>query len=109
MDNIFVQCGRHVFQQMAGIPMETTCAPLLTDLFIGSYEADFIADLIQRKEHHLARSFDLSFHYIDNVLSFNNPSLRDLMHYIYTIELEIKDITDTVKSASYLDLYLEIN
>jgi hypothetical protein len=29
--------------------------------------------------------------------------------YIYTIELEIKDTTDTNMSASYLDLHLEID
>ena len=28
---------------------------------------------------------------------------------IYPIELEIKDITDTDRSASYLDLHLDIN
>ena len=31
------------------------------------------------------------------------------MERIYPIELEIKDTTDTVKSASYLDLHLEID
>ena len=31
------------------------------------------------------------------------------MEHIYPIELEIKDTTDTVKSASYLDLHLEID
>jgi hypothetical protein len=31
-----------VFQQTVGIPMDTNCAPLLSDLFLYSYEADFI-------------------------------------------------------------------
>ena len=31
------------------------------------------------------------------------------MERIYPMELEIKDATDTVKSASYLDLHLEID
>ena len=31
------------------------------------------------------------------------------MERIYPIALEIKDTTDTVKSASYLDLHLEID
>ena len=33
----------------------------------------------------------------------------DLIEGIYPIELEIKDITDTDRSASYLDLHLEID
>ena len=69
-----------VFQQPAGIPMGTNCDPLLADLFLHYYEADFIADLIRMKEHRLARSFNLSFRYIDNVLSLNNPSFGDLIH-----------------------------
>lgn len=109
IDNIFVQCGGRVFQQTVGIPMGTNCAPLLADLFLHSYEADFIADLIRKKEYRLARSFNLSFRYIDDVLSLNNPNFGDLIHRIYPKELEIKDTTDTVKSASYLDLHLEID
>ena len=60
IDNIFVQCGGRVFQQTVGIPMGTNCALLLVDLFLHSYEADFIADLIRKKEYRLARSFNLS-------------------------------------------------
>ena len=61
------------------------------------------------KEHSLARSFDLSFHYIDEVLLRHNLSFRDFIHCIYPKKIEIKDTTDTVKSVSYLDLHLESN
>ena len=109
IDNIFVQCGGRVFQQTIGIPMGTNCAPLLADLFLHSYEADFIADLIKKNEKHLARSFNLSFRYIDDVLSLNNPRFGDYLDHIYPKELEIKDTTDSARSASYLDLLLEID
>jgi hypothetical protein len=39
--------GDQVFQQSVGIPMGTTCAPLLADLFLYSYEADFVHKLLQ--------------------------------------------------------------
>ena len=39
---IHVEFGGHVYQQSVGIPMGTSCAPLVTDLFMYSYEADFI-------------------------------------------------------------------
>jgi len=42
INNIFVIFGGHVFQQTVGISMGTNCAHLLTDLFLYSYEADFI-------------------------------------------------------------------
>ena len=101
--NMFVQCGGRAFQQTLAIPMGTNCAPLLADLFLHSYETDFIADLFQRKEHRLPRSFDLSFRCVDDVLSLNNSSFGDLIHRIYPKEPEINYTTDTVNSASYLD------
>ena len=42
VDNIFVVFGGKIFQQIVGIPMGTNCAPLLADIFLYSYEADFI-------------------------------------------------------------------
>jgi hypothetical protein len=43
-----------VFQQTVGIPMGTNCAPLLADLFLYSYEADFIHGLLKKNEKKLA-------------------------------------------------------
>jgi hypothetical protein len=42
IDSIFVFFGGRVFQQTVGIPMGTNFAPLFADLFLYSYEADFI-------------------------------------------------------------------
>ena len=83
IDNIFVQGGGYVFQKTVDIPMGTNCAPLLAAQFIHSFEADFIVDLIQRKEHRLARSFYLSFRYIGDVLSSNNSSFGGFIHRVY--------------------------
>jgi hypothetical protein len=74
-----------------------------------SYEADFIQWLLKKNEKKLARSFNFTFHYIDYVLSLNNAMLGDFFDRIYPIELEIKDTTDTDRSASYLDLHIEID
>jgi hypothetical protein len=48
IDNIFAMFGGHVFQQTVGIPMGTNCAPLLTGLFLYSYEADFIQGISRK-------------------------------------------------------------
>jgi hypothetical protein len=109
IDNIFVMFGGRVFQQTVGIPMGTNCAPLLADLFLYLYEADFIQGLLKKNEKKLARSFNFTFRYIDDVLSRNNSRFGDFVDRIYPIELEIKDTTDTDRSASYLDLHLEVD
>ena len=45
VDNIYVRFGGQLFRQMVGIPMGTTCAPLLADCF--SYENEFLDELIK--------------------------------------------------------------
>ena len=105
IDSIFILGGR-VFQQTVGIPMGTNCAPLFVDLFLYSYEADVIQGLLKKNKKKLARSFNFTLRYIDDVLSLNNSRFGD---FVDPIELEIKDTTDTDRSASCLDLHLEID
>ena len=90
-----------VFQQTIGILMGTNCAPLFADLFLYSYEADFIQGLLKKNEKKLARSFNFMFRYIYDVLSLNNSRFGDFVDRIYPIELEIKDTTDTDRSQTY--------
>jgi hypothetical protein len=71
-----------------------------------SYEADFIQELLKKNGKKLAIGL---FNFIDDVLSLNNSRFGDFVDRIYPIELEIKDTTDTDRSASYLDLHLEID
>ena len=56
-----------------------------------------------------SKQYPVTFRYIDDVLSLNNSKFGDYVERVYPIELAIKDTTDTVKSASYLDLHLEID
>ena len=106
IDNIFVQFGGEIFQQTVGIPMGTNCAPLLADLFLYSYESEFIQKLIKRGKKKVAGSFNFTYRYIDDVLSLNNPQFGTYLHQIYPDELEIKDTSDTPNSSSYLDILL---
>ena len=92
-------------QQVIGIPMGTNCAPLLADLFLYSYEAEFIQTLIKSGKRH-AKSFCFTYRYIDDVLSINNPKFGNYIDDIYPAELEIKNTTDADRRASYLDLDL---
>ena len=89
--------------------MGTNCAPLLADLFLYSYEADFIQGLLKKNQKKLARSFHFMFRYIDDVLSLNNSRFGDFVGRINPNELQITHTPDTDTSASYLDLHLEIH
>ena len=50
-----------------GIPMGTNCAPLLADLFLYSYENEFLDNMIRSGHRRLARSFNLCYRYIDDL------------------------------------------
>ena len=56
-----------------------------------------------------AKLFNSTLRYIDDVLSLNNPDFGKFLHLIYPKELEIKETTETRRSASYLDLFLNID
>ena len=47
-DNIFVVFAGKVFQQTVVIPMVAICGPLLADIFLYSYEAEFIQSLLPK-------------------------------------------------------------
>ena len=109
IDHIFVMFGGRVFQQTVDIPMGNNSAPLLAELFLYSYEADFIQGLLKKNGKRITRSFNFTLRYIDDLLSLNNSKLGDFVDCIYPIELDIKDFTYTAKPASYLDLHLQID
>ena len=92
-DNMFATSGRRVFnRQSAYIWIQTVLLFLPTCSFI------YKGFSRKRKANPI---FNFTFCYIDDFLSLHNA--------IYPIEHEINDITDTDRSASYLDLHLEID
>jgi hypothetical protein len=91
IDSIFVSFGGTLFQQVVGIPMGTNCAPLLADLFLYSYESEFIQMLVKDGKMHEARTFNFTHRYIDNVLSINKFRFADFLLLIYTLELKVKE------------------
>ena len=108
VDNIFVVFAGKVFQQTIGIPMGTNCAPLLADIFLYSYEADFIQYLLSTGKKHLASRFNLTYRYIDDVLSINNPEFEIIWARCILLNLRSRTPQRVPRLASYLDLLLSI-
>ena len=99
VDNIFVVFAGKVFQQIIGIPMGTNCAPLVADIFLYSYEAEFIQPLLSAGKKRLASQFNFTYRYQD---------FENYLGQMYPPVLDIKDTTESNTSASYLDLLLSI-
>ena len=83
-------------------------APLLADLFLFAYESEFLTTLVRSKKLHIAKKFNMSFRYIDDLVSFNNDKINDYLSLIYPPELEIKETTERSTAVTYLDLCIEI-
>ena len=89
---------------MVGIPMGTNCAPLLADLFLYSYENEFLDKLIKEGKRMLVRKFNLSYRYIDDLISFNDKRFKEFIYDIYPNKLTISETTESISVSSYLGL-----
>ena len=83
--------------------MGTNCAPLLADIFLYSYKAEFTQALLSTGKKQLASRFNLTYRYFDDLLSINNQEFENFLDQMYPAELGIKDTTESTTSASYLD------
>ena len=104
IDNIFVQFGGRLFRQAIGIPMGTNCAPLLADLFLYSYENEFLDNMIRSGHRRLAMSFNLCYRYVDDLIVFNNKKFLDYLKEIYPSQLTVEKANKSDHPADYLDL-----
>ena len=109
IDIIFVQFGGRLFHQMTGIPVETNCAPLLADLFLYSYENEFLDNMIRSGHRRLARSFNLCYRYRDDLIVFNNKKSVDYLKEIYSSQLTVEKANKSDHLADCLDLTFIIN
>jgi len=50
IDNVFIEFGGRIFLQTVSILMGTSCVSLLADLFLHSYEADFVQEVLRKGE-----------------------------------------------------------
>ena len=80
IDNIFVSFGKTLFQQVVGIPMGMNYAPLLADLFLYSYESEFLQKLVKDKKFHEARAFNFTYRYIED---FYLSIILDLQNFFH--------------------------
>ena len=81
---------------------------IMDSKLVCSCGADFIRSLLSTGKKHLASRFGLTYRYIDDVLSMDNPEFEGYLGRMCPAELEIRDTAESAASASYLDLLLSI-
>ena len=104
IDNMSVQFGGSLFGQVYGIPMKTNCVRSLADLFLCSYEKEFLENMIISGHWRLARSLNLCCKYIDDLNVFNNKKFLDYLKEIYPSQLTAEKSNKSDHLANYLEL-----
>jgi hypothetical protein len=62
------------FQQVVGIPMDTNCVPLLADLFLYSFESEFLQKLCRRSwdiAAHVWTIYDFKIEVVPFIINFS--------------------------------------
>ena len=75
VDNTYVRFGGQLFRQIVGIPMGTNCAPLLADLFLHSFENEFLDKLIKEGKERLLGS---SIYHIVTLMTLSLSIIKNL-------------------------------
>jgi hypothetical protein len=102
--NTFIKNGSKIRRQVRGIPMGTNCAPLLANLYLYSYESDWIQKMSTTNLQQ-ARGFHLSFRYIDDLLSLDNPAVDMFVNDgPYPLDLSLNDTTDKKDEVHFLGM-----
>jgi hypothetical protein len=108
--NTYVMNGSILSKQAIGIPMGTNCAPAVANLYLYSYESEYIDRLTRSNEVEKAQAFHLSFRLIDDVLSFDNPYWNDAVGTpaedggLYPKALKLTDTSISPVEVNYIGM-----
>ena len=71
--------GTKLHRQVVGIPMGTNSAPFIADLFLFSYEIDFIMSLSCDIQADVIIAFNSTSRYLDDLLNIENPDFEGIV------------------------------
>ena len=105
VDNSYVLYKQCIYRQVIGIPMGTSCAPHLANIFLFMYESAYIQELIRSGQHVKAALLSNIFRYQDDAIVFNDNGLfGDVYKDIYPEELILLNTNIHRTNVHYLDL-----
>lgn len=81
IDNAMVEYLGELYRQVIGIPMGTSCAPYLANIFLHVYEYEDLKMLVTNGQLDIARKLQNLFRYHDDCLALNDED-EFSHHYI---------------------------
>ena len=113
IDNSYILFNGRLYRQTIGIPMGTSCAPHIANIFLHVYEYEFIDSLIEAGDIAKAVKLKYLFRYQDDCIVFEDRDGGE--HFfeinisnIYPEEMELKPTNLSKNTCTYLDLYISI-
>ena len=107
-DNIYIRFGTKLFRQIVGIPIGTSCAPLVADLFLFYYEREFMMSLSVENQFEIIEAFSSTSRYLDDLLNIYNTYFDGLISQIYPTELQLNKANSSNTEAAFSHLHLSI-
>ena len=109
IDNCYILYHGKVFKQVIGIPMGTNCAPFLANIFLHTYEYEYLQKLISNGETDVALKLSNMFRYQDDCIALNDDS-EFSQHYlrIYPPEMNLESTNLSANIVTFLDLRISI-
>ena len=90
-----------MYRQEDGIPMGTTCAPLVAHLFLFCYERDFMMSLSDDKQADIIDAFNITSRYLDDILNVNIVYFDTMVSLIYPLELQLDKANTSDTEATF--------
>ena len=88
--------------------MSTNRALLIADLFLYSYERDFMSHRHKSKRYDLIDMFNDTARYLDGMFTNDNPEFEKHILDIYPLELQLNQANTSDKEMSFLDLNMKV-
>lgn len=107
IDNSYIKIGSHIFRQIKGIPMGTSCSPFLANLYLYAKEFAFLGKLT-KTESWRASILSQCFRFIDDLCSFNYD-LSPYIQQIYPPELKLVKTNTNSKECTFLDIKMNVD
>ena len=101
LDNIYIRFGTKLYRQIVGIPMDTTCAPLIADMFLFLFERDFNMSLSDFKQAEIIEAFKSTSRYLDDLLNIDNPYFEGMVNRMYPPELQLNKANSSDTEAPF--------
>ena len=97
------------YRQSVGIPMGSTRAPLVAELFLFLYERDFMTSLSGDNQADIIEAFIATSRYSDDLLNIDNPYFEGIVNQICPPELQLNKANTPDTRPLFLNLHLSIS